>query len=170
MKVRPLIAATLAFVASAVAAAWQPPAGPAPAAPAGVEAFVRAEMARQQIPGVAVAIVKGGAVLAAQGFGLANVEHQVPVTAETIFQSGSLGKMFTSTAVMLQVEDGRIALSDPIARFLSGAPAGWKGITIRHLLTHTSGIPDYANGLDLRKDYTEEELTKMAYKIGRAHV
>ena len=123
---------------------------------AAVDAFVRAEMARQHIPGVAVAIVKGGKVLLSQGFGLANVEHQVPVDGRDIFQSGSLGKMFTSAAVMLLVEDGKIALSDPIAKFLPGAPAAWQGITVRHLLTHTSGIPDYTNGLDLRKDYTEE--------------
>ena len=125
-------------------------------------------MGRQRVPGVAVAVVKGGKVLVSRGFGLANVEHQVPVTDETIFQSGSLGKMFTSAAVMLQVEDGKIALSDPIAKFLPGAPAAWQGITVRHLLTHTSGIPDYANGIDLRKDYTEEQLVQMAFgmKLG----
>lgn len=131
-----------------------------------IDAFVRAEMERQHIPGVAVAIVKAGAVLEARGFGLANVEHQVPVTAETIFQSGSLGKMFTSAAVMLQVEDGKIALSDPIAKFFPGAPASWQGITVRHLLTHTSGIPDYTDGaIDLRKDYTEEQMAQMAYGL-----
>jgi CubicO group peptidase (beta-lactamase class C family) len=132
---------------------------------AAVDAFVRDEIARQRIPGVGVGVVKGGKVLLSRGFGLANVEHQVPVTDETIFQSGSVGKMFTSTAVMLQVEDGKIALSDPIAKYLTGAPGAWNGITVRHLLTHTSGISDYANGLDLRKDYTEEELTKMAYAM-----
>jgi CubicO group peptidase (beta-lactamase class C family) len=133
-----------------------------------VDAFVRAEMGRQGVPGVAVAIVKGGKVLVSKGFGLANIEHQVQVTDETIFQSGSLGKMFTAAAVMLQVEDGKMALSDPIAKFLPGAPASWKGITVRHLLTHTSGIPDYANGIDLRKDYSEEELVQMAFgmKLG----
>ena len=133
-----------------------------------VDTFVRAEMGRQRIPGVAVAVVKGGKVLMSQGFGLANIEHQVPATDETIFQSGSLGKMFTSAAVMLLVEDGKIALPDPIGKFLPGTPAAWQEITVRHLLTHTSGIPDYANGIDLRKDYTEEELTQMAYgmKLG----
>jgi CubicO group peptidase (beta-lactamase class C family) len=167
MNIRPLIAAILVLIASVATAAWQAPAGPAQAtAPAGVDALVRAEMARQQIPGVAVAIVKGGTVIAAQGFGLANVEHQVAVTADTIFQSGSLGKMFTSAAVMLQVEDGKLAPSDPIAKFFPGAPASWQQITVRHLLTHTSGIPDYTDGaIDLRKDYTEEQLAQMAYGL-----
>ena len=149
---------------AALVASPEPQVDPVPA----VDAFVRAEIARQRIPGVAVGVVKGGKVLVSRGFGLANVEHTVPVTDETIFQSGSVGKMFTSAAVMLLVEDGKIALSDPIARFFPGAPASWRGITVRHLLSHTSGIADYANSLDLRKDYTEEQLTRMAFgmKLG----
>src|SRR5262245_7259354 len=66
-----------------------------------IDDLLRAEMTRQRIPGVAIGIVKNGAVLKAQGYGLANVEHDVPVTPETIFQSGSLGKQFTSAGVML---------------------------------------------------------------------
>ena len=136
-------------------------------APAGaIDDVVRAEMARQHIPGLAVAVVRGGALVTARGYGLANVEHDVPVTPDTIFQSGSLGKMFTAAAVMLQVEDGKIALSDSIARFFPGAPAAWKTITVRHLLTHTSGIPDYTDGaIDLRRDYTEDQLAQMAYRL-----
>src|SRR5436190_1453124 len=86
-------------------------AGTAARSPAdSIDAFVRAEMARQHIPGVAVGIVNKGEVTA-KGYGYANVEHMVPVTEETIFQSGSLGKMFTSTGVMLLVEEGKIALT-----------------------------------------------------------
>src|SRR6185436_1174571 len=100
-----------------------------------VDAFVRAEMARQKVPGVAVAIVKKGAVLAAKGYGLANVEHSVAVSPDTIFQSGSVGKQFTSTAVMLLVEEGKIGLEDPITKYFPDAPAPWRGILVRHLLT-----------------------------------
>lgn len=133
---------------------------------AAADAVIRGELARQRIPGAAVAIVRGGVVLEAKGYGVANVEHDVPVTAETIFQSGSLGKMFTAAAVMLQVEDGRLSLSDPIAKFFPGAPPAWQSITVRHLLTHTSGIPDYTDGaIDLRKDYTEAQLASMAYGL-----
>jgi CubicO group peptidase (beta-lactamase class C family) len=153
--------AVAAAVLVALLASPEPQADPV----AAVDAFVRAELTRQRIPGVGVAVVKGGKVLVSRGFGLANVEHQVPATDQTIFQSGSVGKMFTAAAVMLLVEDGKLALSDPIAKFLPGAPPAWNGITVRHLLTHTSGIPDYANSLDLRKDYTEEELAKMAYAM-----
>src|SRR5687767_11310222 len=75
-----------------------------------VERYVNAELERQKVPGIALAIVSKGDVVLAKGFGLANVEHRVPVTPETIFQSGSLGKQFTSAAIMLLVEDGRIRL------------------------------------------------------------
>jgi CubicO group peptidase (beta-lactamase class C family) len=131
-----------------------------------VDAFVRAEMARQKVPGVAVAIVLGGEVLKAEGYGFANVEHHVPVTADTIFQSGSLGKQFTAAVVMTLVEEGRIALDDSIAKYFPEAPASFRPITVRHLLTHTSGIPDYTGGtIDLRKDYTEDDLAKLAFGL-----
>jgi CubicO group peptidase (beta-lactamase class C family) len=132
-----------------------------------VDAFVRAEMERQKVPGVAVAIVRGDEVVKAQGYGLANVEHQVAVKPETIFQSGSLGKQFTAAVVMLLVEEGKLALSDPLTRFFPEAPPAWAGITVRHLLTHTSGIPDYegSDALDFRRDYTEGELAKLAFSL-----
>ena len=131
-----------------------------------IDSVVKAEMGRQKIPGVAVAVVKGGEVMLAKGYGEANVEHHVPVTPETVFESGSVGKQFTSTAVMLLVQDGKLALTDPITKFLPGAPASWKGITVRHLLTHTSGIPDYTTDeMDYRRDYTEDEIAQMAFKL-----
>ncbi len=129
-----------------------------------VDAVVRAEMQRQRIPGVAIGIVNKGRITS-RGYGYANLEHMVPVTDETIFQSGSLGKMFTATAVMMQVEDGKLAVTDPITKFFPGAPASWRDITVRHLLTHTSGIPDYTTStFDYRKDYTEDELASFAFK------
>ena len=128
-----------------------------------VDQLVRAEQERQRVPGLAVGIVHKGRV-SARGYGMANVEHMVPVTDETIFQSGSLGKMFTATAVMLQVEDGKLRLTDTITKFFPDAPPGWRSITVRHLLTHTSGIPDYTTAsFDYRKDYSEDELARFAY-------
>jgi CubicO group peptidase (beta-lactamase class C family) len=128
-----------------------------------VDAFVRAEMERQKIPGVAVAIIEGGEVVMARGYGLANVEHRVPVRSDTIFQSGSVGKQFTAAAVMLLVEDGKLALDDSIAKYIAEAPPHWRPISIRHLLTHTSGIPDYTEQLfDNRRDYSDDELVQIA--------
>lgn len=131
-----------------------------------IEAFIRAEMARQKIPGAAIAVIRGSNVVLAKGFGEANVEHHVPVTPDTIFQSGSVGKQFTAAGVMLLVERGRLSLSDPLTKFFPDAPAHWGAITVRHLLTHTSGIPDYTGGsIDYRKDHSEDDLLRMAYAL-----
>ena len=130
-----------------------------------VDDFVKVEMRRQSIPGVAVGIVDRGKVMT-RGYGFANVELLAPVTDETIFESGSLGKMFTATAVMLQIEDGKLALDDPIAKFFPDAPAAWRAITVRNLLNHTSGIPDYTtSSFDYRRDYTEDELAHIAMTL-----
>jgi len=131
-----------------------------------VDQFVRTEMGRQKIPGVAVAVIRNGVPIKAEGYGKANVEHDVPVTPETIFQSGSVGKQFTAAVVMLLIEDGRLALTDPLTKFFPDAPSHWKRITVRHLLTHTSGLPDYTAGaIDYRKDYAEDDLLKLAYGL-----
>ena len=128
------------------------------------EAVIRAEMQTQKIPGVGFAVIDHGKVILAKGYGYANLEHSVPVSAETVFQSGSVGKQFTSTAVMLFVEEGRLKLDDPVTRYLREAPPEWSRILIRHLLTHTSGIRDYGYeaSYDTRRAVTEEELVRMA--------
>ena len=142
-----------------------------------IDAVVAAEIKNQQAPGLAIAIIHKGEVVVAKGYGMANVELQVPVTTETLFQSGSVGKQFTAAAVMLLVEDGKLSLDDPITKIFPDAPWRWHSITIRHLLTHTSGIPDYEyditgiadyvadNLIDLRKDYTEDQLVKLAFGL-----
>lgn len=128
-----------------------------------IDAVVTAELKKQKIPGVAVAVIHNGKEVVAKGYGLANVEHDVPVTADTIFQSGSVGKQFTSAVIMLLAEKKKLSLDDTISTFFPDAPARWNKVTVRHLLTHTSGIPDYTDELDLRKDYTEGELAKLAF-------
>jgi CubicO group peptidase (beta-lactamase class C family) len=137
------------------AAAQSPPAGRDSA-----DAFITGYMEEHRVPGIAAAIVADGLLEKTRGYGLANVEHSVPVTAETIFQSGSLGKQFTAAAVLLLAEDGRLSLDDPITDHLREAPASWDAVTIRHLLTHTAGLPDYEDWLDFRRDYEEEELVR----------
>ena len=128
-----------------------------------VDRYVRSELVRQRIPGLSVAILRGDSVLLARGYGEANVELHVPASDSTIYQSGSLGKQFTSALVVMLAEQGRLGLDDSITRWFPEAPAPWKGITVRHLLTHTSGIPDYADStLDYRRDYTEDDLLRLA--------
>lgn len=130
-----------------------------------VDAYLAAEMKKQQIPGLAAAIIKDGQIVYARGHGLANVEHQVAVKPETIFQSGSMGKQFTAAAVMLLVEDGKLGLDDKITKYFSTAPPHWQNITIRHLLTHTAGTTDYPPSFDFRRDFTEDELLQQAAAI-----
>lgn len=130
-----------------------------------VAQYVNAEMARQHIPGVALLVARNGEIVRAQGFGFANVELRVPVKPDTLFQSGSMGKQFTATAIMMLVEEGKIGLDDSITKYFPEAPASWKAVTIRHLLTHTGGFTDYPKDFDLRKDYSEAELLKIVAGI-----
>jgi len=128
-----------------------------------IDEYVDSEMQKQHIPGLALLVIKDGQIVKAKGYGYANVELKVPVTAETIFQSGSMGKQFTASAVMLLVQEGKLQLNDKVSKYLDGTPESWKDITIRHLLTHTSGIKNYSQkDLNFRLDYTEDELLKKA--------
>ena len=108
-----------------------------------VDQFIKAEMRRQRIPGLSLAVIRDGRTIVAKGYGLANVEHQIPVKPETVFQSGSIAKQFTATAVMILVEEGKLSLDDKITKYFPDAPETWKTITVRHLLNHTSGMGDY---------------------------
>ncbi len=131
-----------------------------------VDEAVHAQMRKQKLPGVSLGVMRNGKIIKTAGYGLANVELNVKVTPRSIFQTGSVGKQFTATAVMMLVEDGKIGLDDKITSYFPEAPPAWKEITVRHLLTHTLGIPDYGGDEDLmykdvinlHQDYTEDEL------------
>src|SRR5205085_5171144 len=126
-----------------------------------VDEFVKAEMQKSRIPGLSITVVKNGEVIKAKGYGLANVELNVPTAPETVYQSGSVGKQFTATLVMMLVEEGKLSLDDHISKYIADAPDIWKEITIRHLLTHTSGISNKLyDQINMRQDYAEDELVK----------
>lgn len=119
--------------------------------------LVLAELARSKTPGAAIVVVQDGQAARVQGFGQANIEHGVPVHPDTLFKTGATGMQLTAAAVMRLVEEGKLELDAPVSRYLSGAPAKWSRVTIRHLLDHTSGLPATPNG-DFRADYTTAEL------------
>jgi CubicO group peptidase (beta-lactamase class C family) len=144
------------------------PAAAAPPADA-VTRAVRAEIEAQKIPGLALLVCRNGQPVRAEGYGLANVELNVPVRPETVFQSGSVGKQFTATAVMMLVEAGKIGLDDPLSKYFSPVPGWWEQVTIRELLSHTAGFTDYPKDFDLRKDYTEDELLEIVEAIPPAY-
>jgi CubicO group peptidase (beta-lactamase class C family) len=134
-----------------------------PAPIAEVERYVRAELARQRIPGLSVAILRGDRLVLARGYGYANLEHRVKATDSTVYQVGSVTKQFTAAAVVMLSEQGRLGLDNPITRYLPEGDSVWQGVTIRHLLTHTSGIPEISDTLHWwRRDYTESELVRLA--------
>jgi CubicO group peptidase (beta-lactamase class C family) len=132
-----------------------------PAVPDTVDRFIRAELERQRIPGISVAILRGDSVLLARGYGFANLEHRVPATDSTVYAVGSLSKQFTAAAIVRLSQQGRLGLDDPITRYLPEGSAVWSGVTIRHLLTHTSGVPQDTT-LDWSRDYSESELVHSA--------
>jgi len=134
-----------------------------------VDEYVRRELDGQKIPGLALLVSRQGHPVRMQGYGFANVELQSPVKPETIFQSGSMGKQFTATAVMMLVEEGKLALDDPLTKFFPDAPAAWAQVKVRNLLSHTAGFTDYPKEFDFRKDYTEDELLKIIEQIPLAY-
>jgi CubicO group peptidase (beta-lactamase class C family) len=127
-----------------------------------IDSYIEAQLKKQEIPGLALAVVREGKVVKAKGYGLADVELNVPVTEGSVFQWASVTKQFTATAIMLLAQDGKLQLTDPISRYYSKAPPAWSNVTVRHLLTHTSGIKGYTELPNffgtLRKDYEPDEL------------
>jgi CubicO group peptidase (beta-lactamase class C family) len=108
-----------------------------------LEKYLQAEMNKQQIPGLSYAIVLDGKIIDSGALGLANVGLNVPVTLNSKFNIGSIGKTFTATSIMLLQRDGKLSINDPVNTYFDSLPANWNTITIKHLLTHTSGIRDY---------------------------
>jgi len=130
----------------------------------GVDDLINAQIAKRQIPGISIAVIKDGKVVRAAGYGVANLELNVAATKDTVYEIGSISKQFTSEAVMLLVEDGKINLDDPINKYLpSNAPDTWKAVTVRNLLNHTSGIKDWTELKDFsyRREYTSEEFVDL---------
>jgi CubicO group peptidase (beta-lactamase class C family) len=98
-------------------------------------------------PGAAVLVAQNGTILFEKGYGLASVEHLVPITADTKFRIGSITKQFTAAAILKLLEEGKLSLDDPLSKFIPDYPRGGE-VSIRHLLTHTSGIHSYTSKPD----------------------
>lgn len=136
------------ILASAIA--LSPGAGQAPAAGvdrstivARIDSLATAFVDSTPVPSVAIAVLRGGDVLALKAFGYAELERQRPATAETVYRIGSLTKQFTAAAIMRLVEQGRIRLDDDVSKYVPGFPLRGQRVTLRHLLNHTSGIHNY---------------------------
>ena len=141
---------------------------PARAAGDEVDAYALRQIHRHHIPGLSLAIVRDGRVVKAAGYGLANVELGARATPRTVYGLASMSKQFAAAAILLLVQDGKVSLGAPVSAYLRGTPAAWNAITVRHLLTHTSGLP--REGIQTtdktgRADFTRDELWTAAQGV-----
>lgn len=113
----------------------------------GFEKFTRAYVAPG--PGCAAAVSLNGETVFEKAFGLADMEHNVSNTAQTIFESGSVAKQFTAAALVLLQQDGKLSIDDPVRKYIPELPDYGSPLTIRHLLTHTAGLRDWGTVLAL---------------------
>jgi D-alanyl-D-alanine carboxypeptidase len=129
-----------------------------------IDDLVQAELVSQKIPGAAVVVIRAGEVVKVGAYGLADKQREIPVTPGTIFRLQSVSKSFTAAGILLLVEDGKVALDDPISRHLANTPESWSKITIRHLLNQTSGLRDFINDpvINLREETDETQLLASA--------
>jgi CubicO group peptidase (beta-lactamase class C family) len=107
-----------------------------------VDALFR-DFDRPNSPGAAVIVIKDGKALFAKGYGLADLEKKIPCTTITNFRLASVTKQFTAMAVLILAEQGKLSLEDRLPKFFPEFPAYGEAISLHHLLTHTSGLPDY---------------------------
>jgi D-alanyl-D-alanine carboxypeptidase len=131
-----------------------------------IDTLANATLAAERAPGITLAVLHGSDTLVIRGYGLADVENQVPVTDQSVFRIGSVTKQFTAAAVMKQVEQGRIRLEATVADYLPDYPAPGRAVTIHQLLNHTSGIPSYTDmgprfWERSRLDLTHDELLEL---------
>ena len=130
-----------------------------------IDDYVKGQMQKLHIPAVSVAVIKDGSLIKAEGYGLADMEHGIPARPDTVFKIGSVSKQFLATGIMLLVQDGRVALDDKVSKYLAEAPSTWQAITLRHLLTHTSGLVREGPGFDPYKLQPDIDVIKTAYPL-----
>lgn len=152
------LAILLLFLAGLASAQAEPPAD--------LEAFVdsvaEAVVESKESVGLSIGIAKGDETWLAKGYGLANLELNVPATAQSVYRIGSVSKQFTAAAILLLAEDGKLSLDDPLTQFLPEYPTQGHEITVRQLLQHTSGIKSFTDLPSYRPSWhqpvTHEEI------------
>jgi CubicO group peptidase (beta-lactamase class C family) len=122
--------------------------------------YVKSEMEQHRIPGVAMVVIQDGKPVKHKAYGVANIELNIPVKLDTVFEIGSITKQFTAAGILLLQQDGKLSVDDKISRYLKNTPGIWADVTVRHLLTHTSGIKSYTglDGFALTKHLTQEQF------------
>lgn len=124
-----------------------------------VDAIAADYLKRPGAAGLSIGVARGGQVIIAKGYGLADVEFDVPADTQTMFRIGSITKQFTAAAIMKMVEQDRIELEDDISKFLPDFPLQGRKVTVTQLLNHTSGIKSYTDLGEEWEKVTPLELT-----------
>jgi D-alanyl-D-alanine carboxypeptidase len=124
--------------------------------------YIKSQMAEHRIPGLALVIIQDGKPVKTAAYGLANLELNVPARPETVFEIGSVTKQFTAAGILLLAQEGKLSVDDKIGVYLANIPSAWTNVTIRHLLTHTSGIKSYTGleGFQLTRHLTQSQFLK----------
>jgi len=125
-----------------------------------IDSLIMTVISDGQGPGGAFMVAQKGKVIYQKTFGKANLELNIKLNTESVFQLGSMTKQFTAVAILLLEQQGKLNVNDPIAKYIGGYPAGNK-ITIHHLLTHTSGIKDFTKMKSLASIAQKEMTAKM---------
>jgi CubicO group peptidase (beta-lactamase class C family) len=125
-----------------------------------VDNYLRSQMQQHRIPGLTLKIVRHGQTIKTAAYGQANLELNVPAKPETVFEIGSITKQFTAAGILLLAQEGKLSVDDRISKHLKGTPAAWANVTIRHLLTHTSGMKNYTtlDGYEVRQHLTQAQF------------
>jgi CubicO group peptidase (beta-lactamase class C family) len=131
-----------------------------------IDEYIKREMSAKNVPGLAFALMKNGRVLKEGAYGLANVETGARVGIDSVFELASVTKPITAVSVMMLVEQKKLALDDPVDKYLAQVPAAWHEITIRELLSHTSGLREYGlvkcDGSELLDISTKQQFEDLA--------
>ncbi len=125
-----------------------------------VDKYLKSQMQQHRIPGLTLKIIRNGKTIKTAAYGFANLELNVPAKPETVFEIGSITKQFTAAGILLLAQEGKLSVNDNISKYLKDTPASWANVTIRHLLTHTSGIKSYTglDGFELWRHLTQEQF------------
>lgn len=116
-------------------------------------------------PGCALAVIKDGQVLYKRGYGIANLDHDIPISSKTVFNVASMSKHFTAIGVALLARQGKLSLDDDIRKYLPEMPQYSTPITIRHLIYHTSGIREYSHLMQLAGTRFQDAPVEEIYQI-----
>lgn len=127
--------------------------------------IVRQMMEKQKIVGLSLAVIKNGNPVVNKGYGQANAELNVPVTSETVIRLGSVSKQIFTTAIMKLMEEGKLDIGDSVHKFFPDAPETWRPITIKNLMSHTSGLQREGPAYDNFKIQPDIDIIRSAYSL-----